>query len=112
MQQSNHTLESLFIPNHRRGTGVPIPIHSILCMNRNGNKHAVIREKILRNHNLDQVNFVPASLPIVFAWLGDANIDHTLGLSQLFLILRAVPHMVRKEDDETRGVKSKELNDE
>jgi hypothetical protein len=69
-------------------------IYSMLYMNRNKNKQAVIRQKILRNHDLYQVNFVPASLPVVFSWLGDANVCHTLGLSQMFQILRAVPHIL------------------
>lgn len=86
--QSNHTLESIFIDD------APMAIYSMLYMNRNKNKQAVIRQKILRNHDLYQVNFVPASLPVVFSWLGDANVCHTLGLSQMFQILRAVPHIL------------------
>jgi hypothetical protein len=97
--RSNHKLESIFV------TGVPIAINNILHMNRNGNKRAVIREKILKNHNLDQVNFVRASLPVVFCWPGDVHVEHTLGLSQLVRILCTVPHMIRHKVDETRGVK-------
>jgi hypothetical protein len=89
---------------------VPFDIYGVLFMNRNSNKHAVIREKLLRNHNLDQVNFVPSSLPIVFSWLGDASVDQRLGLSQLFRILRTFPDIIRNKV--TRGVKRKELDDD
>jgi hypothetical protein len=106
--QSNHTLESVYGPLN--SNKVPINIYSILFMNRNMNKHAVIREKLLRNHNLDQINFVPTSLPIVFSWLGDAGVDQRLGLSQLFRMLRAMPYIIRDKVGETRGVKRKELN--
>jgi hypothetical protein len=81
-------------------------------MNRNTNKLAVIREKILRHHKLDKVNFVPTSLPTVFAWLGSAEVDQTLCLSQMYGILRARPHMIRKKVDEARGVKRKDSDDD
>jgi hypothetical protein len=110
--QSNHTLESIISSNPSHIRPVPIDVCIILHMNRNTNKHAVIREKVLRNHGLDQVNFVPTSLPDVFSWLGSAEVDQTLGLSQLYRILRTVPHMIRKNVDETRGVKRKELNND
>ena len=72
----------------------------------------MIRKKLLRNHNLDQVNFAPTSLPIVFSWLGNLNDDdEKLGLSQLFGILRSSPCIMMRKFDETRGVKRKETND-
>jgi hypothetical protein len=81
---------------------VPIDIFSILHMNRNKNKHAVIREKILRNHKLDLVKFVHTSLPIAFAWLGD---EGDVGLSQLYGILRSIPHLIQNKGNKARGVK-------
>jgi hypothetical protein len=106
MQQSNHTLASISLDGGLYNQNqVPLDIYCILHMNQNKNKHAVIWTKILRNHNLNEVNFVPTSLPIVFAWLGGAHVDQKLGLSQLFRILRTVPHMIRTKVDETRGVK-------
>jgi hypothetical protein len=47
--QSNHTLEFVY---EDYGDQVPNDILSILHMNQNANKQSVIREKILRNHNL------------------------------------------------------------
>jgi hypothetical protein len=78
---------------------MPFDIYNMLYLNRNPDKHSVIREKIFRNHNLHEVNFVPTLLPIVFSWLGHPDIDQKLGLSQLFGILRAVPHMIVKKVD-------------
>jgi hypothetical protein len=102
--QSNHTLESISVYYE-----APIDIISILHMNRNTNKRDVIREKILRNHQLDQVNFVPASLPKVFSWLGAADVDQKLSLSQFYGILRTMPHLIQKQDNCGRGLKRKEL---
>jgi hypothetical protein len=80
-------------------------------MNRNTNKCSLIQEKILWSHKLDQVNFAPTSLPAVFSWLGDTDVDRTLGLSQLFGMLHIMPHMIKHRVDGTRGVKHKDLND-
>jgi hypothetical protein len=108
--QSNHTLEFIYGP--LSSIEVPIDIYSILHMNRNRNKQAVIREKLIRNHNLDQVNFATSSLPVVFCWLGDAGVDQMLGLSQLFRILRTMPFIIGDKADATRGLKRKITNDE
>jgi hypothetical protein len=94
--RSNHTLESLSLT---QASEMPIDIYSMLYLNKNSNKHSVIREKILRNHNLHHVNFVPTSLPEVFSWLGHPDADQKLGLSQLFGILRAAPHLIKKVEN-------------
>jgi hypothetical protein len=94
--RSNHVLESLSLCHAK---DMPFDIYNMLYLNRNPDKHSVIREKIFRNHNLHEVNFVPTLLPIVFSWLGHPDIDQKLGLSQLFGILRAVPHMIVKKVD-------------
>jgi hypothetical protein len=112
--QSNHTLESISVGIYISisigdGQQAPVDIFSILHMNRNTNKHAVICEKILRNHKIDQVNFVSSSLPIVFSWLGATDVDQKLDLSQLYGLLRTMPHLIQKKDNGGRGLKRKEL---
>jgi hypothetical protein len=91
---SNHTLETLSIS---LDLPPPIELHSILHQNRDTNKHAVARKKILQSHTFEEVNFVPESLPTVMAWIG--NTDSSKALAQMYSILRKVPHAIQKSNE-------------
>lgn len=70
---------------------IPVELYSMLCLNRNTNKQAVAREKILP---LARVNFVPSSLPIALAWVDKSNSCRKL--SQMYNILRKEPDIIQK----------------
>eukprot|EP00956_Cyclotella_meneghiniana_P033300 scaffold94953_cov58-Cyclotella_meneghiniana.AAC.2 len=86
---SNHVLESINLHDD-----VPINIYSLLHSNQNTDKLAVARKKILQSHSLENVEFAATSLPNVFSSIG--NTDSKLSLSQLYGILRRVPHIIPK----------------
>jgi hypothetical protein len=67
-------------------------------LNRETNKLVVAREKILRNHNLDDVDFVPSSIPLVLSVLGNTN--SACGLLRLYEFLRAKPEIARSQNDQ------------
>lgn len=86
---SNHVLESINLHDD-----VPINIYSLLHSNKNTDKLAVARKKIHQSHSLENVEFAATSLPNVFSSIG--NTDSKLSLSQLYGILRRVPHIIPK----------------
>eukprot|EP00956_Cyclotella_meneghiniana_P001006 scaffold1181_cov67-Cyclotella_meneghiniana.AAC.10 len=88
---SHHALESIVID--AADNYIPVEVYSMLRLNRNTNKHAVAREKILLYHSLARVNFVPTSLPIALAWVDKSNSCRKL--SQMYNILRKVPDMIQ-----------------
>jgi hypothetical protein len=92
---SNHVLESLLINPLNE---MPMEIYSLLHLNTNPNKHAVARQKIIRYHTFNNVDFVPSSLPTVLAWVGNEGT-----LSQLYGIVRNAPNEIRKNLNETEG---------
>lgn len=84
---SNYSLQSIKM-TYRFLSRQPGFIYSLLHVTRNPNKFDVAREKILDNHYMGNVKFVPASLPVALSWVGD-----TLG--NVYDILRRVPHMIQ-----------------
>jgi hypothetical protein len=72
---------------------MPIELYSLFYLNTNPNKHAVARQKIIRNHVFDNVDFVPSSLPTVLAWVGNEGTQ-----SQLYGIVRNVPNEVQNRN--------------
>eukprot|EP00956_Cyclotella_meneghiniana_P004581 scaffold5639_cov70-Cyclotella_meneghiniana.AAC.3 len=91
---SNHTLQSLPINSHYVNT-LPFEIYSMLHLNKLKNKHTVAREKILQHHKLEDVNFVPSSLPVAMSWIGKSNSN--LGLSQQYRLIRSAPHLIQND---------------
>lgn len=67
----------------------------MLYLNKNPDKQAVAREKVLRYHDLSKVNFVPSSLSVALSWVENTKSEKRL--SQIFGILRRVPHMIREK---------------
>ena len=77
--------------------------HTMLCLNRNTNKQAVAREKILQYHSLARVNFVPLSLPIALAWVDKSNSCRKL--SQMYNILRKEPDIIQNSQKKRKAQK-------
>eukprot|EP00956_Cyclotella_meneghiniana_P015899 scaffold24714_cov43-Cyclotella_meneghiniana.AAC.1 len=92
---SNHTLQSLSHNSHYVKT-LPFEIYCMLQSNRVSDKHAVAREKILQHHKLEDVNFVPSSLPVAMSWIGKS--DSNLGLSQQYRLIRSAPHLIQNDN--------------
>jgi hypothetical protein len=78
------TIESTYLFNHNLRAIVNICGHnrasvelcSLMHLNRETDKLVVAREKILRNHNLDDVHFVSSSIPLVLSALGNTRAVH------------------------------------
>jgi hypothetical protein len=87
---SNHTLQSIHFGHYCVDS---IELDSLLYANRDTNKHAVARQKVVENHTFDYVSFASSSLPRVLSWVGNADIDDRL--SRMYGILRRVPHVIR-----------------
>ena len=97
---SNHVLQSIQLHSGTTHYGitrneVPIELYSLLHMNQNTDKCAVARKKILQTHSLVNIEFETSSLPNVISCVGDT--DSLLSLSQLYGVLRKVPHLVGKK---------------
>ena len=90
--RSNHTLESLVLVVEGNNC-VPVEILSLLHLNENPNKHAVISRKVMRHHTFENVNFVPSSLPVALGQIGIS--DSGIRLSQMYGILRKVPYIIK-----------------
>jgi hypothetical protein len=90
--QSNHSLQSLAFGDSP-SLSLPVELYSMLHLNKIGNKYSVARDKVLRHHDIEHLNFEPSVLPLVLSCVADAGSPR---LSQLFGILRRVPHVIQK----------------
>lgn len=87
-------LQSIQLNSSDFNNEIPIDLYSLLHANQNTDKLAVARQKILQNYSFENIEFVASSLPKVMSCVG--NTDSQMNLSQLYGILRRVPHLVQK----------------
>jgi hypothetical protein len=90
--QSNHSLQSLGF-GASPSLSLPVQLYSMLHLNKIRNKNSVAREKVLQHHDIEDVNFEPSVLPLVLSCVANTGSPR---LSQLFGILRRVPHVIQK----------------
>jgi hypothetical protein len=83
---SNHSIQFLTLGK------VPLYIDAILCSNKNTDKLVAAMEKIIRSGMLNEVEFVPSSLPHVFSRIG--MVKSSAALSQVYKMVREVPHEI------------------
>jgi hypothetical protein len=83
---SNHSIQFLDL----FGLKAPLDIDAMLYPNQNTDKFVAAMEKIIRSGMLNEVEFVPSSLPHVFSRIGMLN--SSAALSQVYKMIRAAPH--------------------
>lgn len=98
--QSNHIIEELVIGAFDSNL-LPIEVYSMLQMNKNTNKRAVARAKIVQSHNIEEVNFMPNSLPEALSWLGSER-SSTM-FSNVYRVLRKVPHFIENKQKKRKA---------
>jgi hypothetical protein len=83
---SNHSIQFLTLGE------VPLYTDAMLCSNKNTDKLVPAMEKVLRSGLLNEVEFVPSSLPHVFSRIG--MVKSSAALSQVYKMVREVPHEI------------------
>jgi hypothetical protein len=90
---SNHKLERLEVPHDFNST-VPLGIYSMVYFNQNTNKQVVAIDKIVHCHKLDDIDYLPSTLPLVLCRLGRSNTNKSLG--QMYSIICKNRHEIPK----------------
>ena len=61
----------------------------------------VARAKIVQSHNIEEVNFMPNSLPEALSWLGSER-SSTM-FSNVYRVLRKVPHFIENKQKKRKA---------
>lgn len=108
---SNHTLSDLDFIFHIEDDDylaeekMPLKLYSLLQMNRNRNKSAVARRKVLNTHfagsssvpKLLALNFMLAEWPSLLSWVGKEESE----LSMMYGLLSSMPSLLTKGASES-----------
>ena len=100
-RQEDDNLDLTIMPEDE----MPLELYSLLQLNRNRNKSAVARRKVLNTHfvgsssvqKLLDLNFILAEWPTLLSWVGKEESE----LSMMYGLLSNMPSLLRRGPSET-----------